>query len=69
MADRCAVVVRANDVAQWGGNCSQPVACRARWRIHDHTASLLLCAEHVRELGDDERLTDVVRFYDASVET
>ena len=68
MAGRCAVVVRRNEVAQWGSNCARPVAVRAQWRFADEVVSLLLCAEHARDLSGDDRLSHVVWFYDATVE-
>ena len=39
-----------------------------RWRFADEVVSLLLCDVHARELGDDDRLSHVVWFYDATVE-
>lgn len=65
--DGCAAIDRAPG-GQWGDNCTQPVAVRARWRFADQAASLLLCDHHASELEGDDRLSDVVRFYNASVE-
>lgn len=64
---RCAVVERAPG-GQWGANCDRPVTVRARWRFYDVTKSLLLCGVHAAELDGDDRLSHVIRFYDATVE-
>lgn len=68
VSGRCAALVRRNEVGQWGSNCARQVAVRARWRFADEVVSLLLCDVHARELGDDDRLSQVVWFYDATVE-
>ena len=47
---------------------TRPVAVRARWWFADEVVSLLPCDVHARELGDDDRLSHVVWFYDVTVE-
>ena len=65
--DGCAALTRAIG-GQWGAPCDQPPAVSGRWQFHDHTAALLLCDAHAVELGGDERLSGVLRFYNPDVE-
>ena len=65
--DGCAVIGRAVG-GQWGDLCAQPATVRATWRFESDTRPILLCAEHAAELEGHERMSGIVKFYDATVE-
>ena len=64
----CAAIVRAPG-GQWGGPCDQPATVRATWRFDTPGPTrILLCDEHAADLVGRERMSGIVRFYDATVE-
>ena len=66
--DGCAVIGRAPG-GQWGPPCNRPPTVRAVWQFDKPgPRRILLCGVHADDLAGDERLSHVVRYYDAAVE-
>ena len=64
----CAAIVRAPG-GQWGGPCDHPPTVRAVSRFDTPgPRRILLCDEHAAALAGEDRLGEVVKFCDATVE-